>query len=649
MPDFVGKKDHTPFGSFSAELVYGEREDGSYVHISQVERGLACKCVCPACNVRLVANKGAIKTHYFSHYGKDSGCSSAAETNAHLWAKDILARELKLAIPAVGAVVKGRRKVRSKARIFHFVSAQLERRTGSIVPDVILTAKNGRELIVEVYVTHRCDDEKKEKLRVLGIAAVEIDLSSCCYVQDEQIIAERLLGASPLTSSNRAWLYNPVLEELKEEIAAELRREAEVAAVRADQRALALLAAARELPVDPDSPEIEASLQIADEFGCGGTVGLMSAEGRGFAVPTRYWQAALFQRVVMHRPQNHWSEPAVTVGRSMAAIRDCLLPAFVASIPADVRTAARNRETSFVFPEEAVEKYLQELLIRGVLDMHHWSEELVVSQAERQRLENRQREINAAITRLKDARERVSAIINRLPEVERAGFDLDAWCDLPFGDHALPLEAIASTGGAEWTAFEKRLSSVESIFWAYRHGRSYPTDLLCLPLDAEITRIEERARKKAEDDEQARIAAEQLAARRRVESLTNEAYRVLGYLGAPTWLKSVPAGFTASYEVLSAESKQGHADGYSALRDLREEHLAAQRREGIAAACRRQLTQAANGSYDPARVSLFLHNFDRDLGCSPMDYCTNNTRLQRCLAILAKQTGQTVKRVARAW
>ncbi|WP_176500219.1 hypothetical protein [Sphingomonas sp. HMP9] len=40
--------DHSAFAAFGAELVYGERADGTLAHIGAVASGLACACKCPA-------------------------------------------------------------------------------------------------------------------------------------------------------------------------------------------------------------------------------------------------------------------------------------------------------------------------------------------------------------------------------------------------------------------------------------------------------------------------------------------------------------------------------------------------------------------------------------------------------------------------
>ncbi len=48
---------------------------------------------------------------------------------------------------------------------------------GEIVPDLIATV-NGRDIFIEVFVTHVVDAEKLSVTKELGVPCIEIDLSS---------------------------------------------------------------------------------------------------------------------------------------------------------------------------------------------------------------------------------------------------------------------------------------------------------------------------------------------------------------------------------------------------------------------------------------------------------------------------------------
>ena len=48
-------------------------KDNVLVSVDQVEKGMACNCICPACKSQLVARKGEVREHHFRH--KEVHCS----------------------------------------------------------------------------------------------------------------------------------------------------------------------------------------------------------------------------------------------------------------------------------------------------------------------------------------------------------------------------------------------------------------------------------------------------------------------------------------------------------------------------------------------------------------------------------------------
>lgn len=148
-------------------------KDKKIVNISSVESGIACGCICPSCGEKLIARKGKIKVHHFAHQG-NSECEYGYQTAIHLAAKDIIANN----------------------------SVILERRLDDIIPDIIINTSIGL-IIVEIYVTHKVDNEKKKKIENLGIPAIEIDLSKYKYFKDEDL---EILIISEV--KNKHWIYN---------------------------------------------------------------------------------------------------------------------------------------------------------------------------------------------------------------------------------------------------------------------------------------------------------------------------------------------------------------------------------------------------------------------------------------------------------
>lgn len=190
------------------KLPYGLR-DGELIHISEVDRGRSCDCLCPSCNGQLVARKGEYKVDHFAHYTRRE-CHGALETALHLAAKKILERCQSIVLPSVkmdlgigfpfetivqvfpseesdpdyeeGKYLKyGENEewqrllapdpvfyyradyicgdlctasiLLSPSRVYEIDKTVLETRIDSIIPDLIVTIQNV-PLLIEIYVTH---------------------------------------------------------------------------------------------------------------------------------------------------------------------------------------------------------------------------------------------------------------------------------------------------------------------------------------------------------------------------------------------------------------------------------------------------------------------------------------------------------------
>lgn len=185
-------------------------KNGQPVSISDVERGLACGCICPACGKPLIAKKGAKRDHHFSHRpGED--CKYGYETSLHLAAKAILAGAKQMIIPSVTLQFPESTKsdiVISGEQQIPIDSVALEKKFGGVIPDVVMQS-GGRPIFIEIFVTHRIDTEKLDKLKALGISVIEIDLSR----MDRSTTFEELSDILLRSSEHKCWKYNTVTDQ----------------------------------------------------------------------------------------------------------------------------------------------------------------------------------------------------------------------------------------------------------------------------------------------------------------------------------------------------------------------------------------------------------------------------------------------------
>lgn len=140
------------------------------VSIEEVSSGLQENVICGSCFRPLIANKGSIKAHHFSHKSDDS-CSAAYETQLHLTAKEFFAKSLKLPHP----IDKGWTRAED-CPLVSIENVRLEQTEDGKRPDLIVDI--GQEkYFVEIANKHFCDSEKLQDIRDLGVNLIEIDVS----------------------------------------------------------------------------------------------------------------------------------------------------------------------------------------------------------------------------------------------------------------------------------------------------------------------------------------------------------------------------------------------------------------------------------------------------------------------------------------
>lgn len=178
----------------------GEREDragipvgdrgGQLVLATQVERGLACGCVCPNCRAPLVARLGPMRRPHFAHMGTES--PSCAETAIHLYAKQLVASGGPLTLPTwdghrgaanpptvrdVDGILRYGEPEIWPARTVAVREGRVEPPLHGLRPDVEVRDDDGM-FFVEIRVWHAVDDEKATRVENLDIRMIEIDLSA---------------------------------------------------------------------------------------------------------------------------------------------------------------------------------------------------------------------------------------------------------------------------------------------------------------------------------------------------------------------------------------------------------------------------------------------------------------------------------------
>ncbi len=166
--------------------------EGNPHHIDDVDNGVKCKCFCPACGHPLVAkNEGEIRVHHYSHLS-NVDCEHGYQSSIHLMAKGIFLEMEEFMFIKQGQAV-----------YYKIDQVVLERKIGSIIPDILITC-DGKQFMVEIYVTHALDDKKKQKIEAMNISTIEIDLSRFALTT----LTREELQAELLKKENVSWLYD---------------------------------------------------------------------------------------------------------------------------------------------------------------------------------------------------------------------------------------------------------------------------------------------------------------------------------------------------------------------------------------------------------------------------------------------------------
>ncbi len=187
-------------------MVFGLSLEEKIVHIDEVENGLKCRCICPACHGNLIAkNKGELRGHHFAHHASIEG-ENCSETALHRAAKQLVADHKNIRLPSPGLWPD-----HFEPGCLQFTHVELERRMDIadlnewIVADCLGSHDSG-EVVIEIAVRHHVDEEKTNKLQHLNLPAMEIDISDWATVAWTW---ERLTDAVLNEAQRRHWLYLP--------------------------------------------------------------------------------------------------------------------------------------------------------------------------------------------------------------------------------------------------------------------------------------------------------------------------------------------------------------------------------------------------------------------------------------------------------
>ena len=201
-----------------------------HIHISEAKSGLN-GYYCLGCKKEMQAAKGLKRIHYFRHHAKNvdkdnTECVVASRNYRELIARDILQRLKQLKVPDVykfpsmGQGGKPMLLQKSETIVAHKVKSEItfyedencvvqfgqnpevDQRFLLIRPDITFFNKKEEPiLLIEFVVTHKIDDEKRLKLKRLGLNTVQIIIPKR---------PENEIEAALKSQTKVKWVYNEI-------------------------------------------------------------------------------------------------------------------------------------------------------------------------------------------------------------------------------------------------------------------------------------------------------------------------------------------------------------------------------------------------------------------------------------------------------
>lgn len=630
---------HAFFARDGVRLAFGKRWDGSVIHISQADRGAACGCQCPAqnCGRKLVARKpDSDIAHHFSHAlltaaeraaGVAPSCKHGNMTALHHYAEQLLNSRKSLVLPPVTATYGARTKTIREAKHFAFDSAKLETMDGETIPDVILEKGEDR-MQVEVYVTHRCGPEKRAKIAVAGISAVEIDLS---VLSRDTTIAG--LDEAILTLAPREWIYNRKAVQLRDKLEGIAKRDAAAAEKKRlgqiEKLKVAYASARRRALASnwKDSPEVQ-------DISGAGDAALLDGPSVGegyFSVHPKVWKAVILGDMV----QGYGGlTPSSVIGEFRK--RGWITEQFWSNHRGNDSLLA-DAELPDGDAEQAVVSFLQFLAAKRVIEDVGWtwkqtqrrSDQLHQRRIERERADREAADLAARLRSLTNLGDSIALLGS---DIEQQGFDVASWMEhCPDGRQSL--KQIAIEGDAAWRTLKKALATTLAVL---KDECEEHAEALGLPVRSAIQAM--------------RAVHEARAAQRKVEAEEAERQERLGRLNAITVLSSALVG----------EAHSNWMDTpHSSLNGLTPRDAAAQSAELLEQAKRLvrnfaaelakkakwvgELEQEASRLLlrpDMLRLYMTASNPDLPGRVSPSTYTRDEQTMQQCLALLRRRFGK---------
>lgn len=158
--------------------LFAVHSSNRFVHVTEVERGLACECRCAECSEPVIARKGDVREHHFAHSSNAQPCASSYESDLHRFAKRVIIEAQGLVVPIEKAVARvlGLEDEEGPRILLTCTKIDEEVAVGARRPDLLAVTTAGAGVAIEIAYSSFCDQEKRQDYEAMRLPALEIDL-----------------------------------------------------------------------------------------------------------------------------------------------------------------------------------------------------------------------------------------------------------------------------------------------------------------------------------------------------------------------------------------------------------------------------------------------------------------------------------------
>lgn len=158
--------------------LFAVHSSNRFVHVTEVERGLACDCRCAVCGEPVIARQGDVREHHFAHSSNDQPCASNYESDLHRFAKRVIIEAHGLVVPVNKAAARALGLADNEGQRILLACTGIEEEVaiGNRRPDLLAATTAGASVAIEIAYSSFCDFQKRQDYEAMRLPALEIDL-----------------------------------------------------------------------------------------------------------------------------------------------------------------------------------------------------------------------------------------------------------------------------------------------------------------------------------------------------------------------------------------------------------------------------------------------------------------------------------------